>query len=206
LAAALAAASVLEWVDDRVIAHFGMHDAPVLRVPQGLAAKEVAVVLQGVLSNQDSQPVIVAWLAACFAGNKLLRVEPFADLAKRTGLAKRLTNDGSAIDIARLEALRVPAVAAARQHMAELRKKRADALLPKLVEQRRAIEAFRDRRLAQLNRKEQAVIESGRKLRSDEAQRLERARKEIDALVESRNIWLTRRVETDERAYVRIAP
>jgi hypothetical protein len=196
---------VLEWLDDRVIAHFAMHEAPVLRVVQGLAAKETAFVMQGVLSNQDSQPVIVAWLAVRFAGNKLQEIESFAEFAKRTGLAKRLTNDGSAIDISRIETLRAPAVAAAREHMAQLRKQRADALLPRLVEQRNAIEAFRDRRHAQLQRKEQSVTASGRKLRSDEAQRLERARTAVETLVEERNRWLTRRVETDERAYVRIA-
>jgi hypothetical protein len=196
---------VLEWLDDRVIAHFAMHEAPVLRVGQGLAANELAFLIQGVLSNQDSQPVIVAWLAVRFAGNKLVEIEPFAELAKRTALAKRMTNDGSAIEVARLEGLRAPAVAAARGHLAQLRKQRAERLLPRLLEQRKAIEAFRDRRLAQLQRKEQAVVEGGRKLRSDEAQRLERARKDVEALVEERNRWLTRRVETDERAYVRIA-
>jgi len=196
---------VLEWLDDRVIAHFAMHEAPVLRVVQGLATKEGAFLMQGVLSNQDSQPVVVAWMAVRFAGNKLLAVEPFADLAKRTGLSKRMTNDGTAIDLTRLEALRAPAVGAVRAHMAQLRKQRAEILLPRLVEQRHAIEAFRDRRLAQLQRKEHAVIETGRKLRSDEAQRLERSRKDVEDLVVERNLWLTRRVETDERAYVRIA-
>ena len=59
--------------------------------------------------------------------------------------------------------------------------------------------------MAQLQRKERAILESGRKLRSDETQRLERARKDVESLIQERNRWLTRRVETDERAYVRIA-
>ncbi len=197
---------VLEWIDDRVIAHFAMHEAPVLRVTQGLAPKEVAFLMQGVLSNRDSQPVIVAWLGVRFtSAQKPPVIETFSELAQRTGLAKRLTNDGAAVDIAALEALRAPAVASARAHMTELRKQRTDALLPRLVAQRDAIEKFRDRRLAQLELKEQAVLASGRKLRADERQRIERARHEVNVLVEARNRWLTQRVETDERAYVRIA-
>jgi hypothetical protein len=87
-----------------------------------------------------------------------------------------LTNDGSDVDAKRLEALREPAVAAVHAHMAHLREQRAAVILPKLVAQRDAIEALRDRRLDQLQRKEQAIIDSGRKLRADEAQRFERAR------------------------------
>jgi len=96
-------------------------------------------------------------------------------------------------------------VAAVKAHMARLRKERAEALRPRLIAQRDAIEAFRGRSLEQLQRREQSILESGRKLRTDEAQRLARTRHQLLALVEARNRWLLQRVETDERAYVRIA-
>jgi hypothetical protein len=96
---------------------------------QGLAAHEAAFVMQGVLSNHESQPVIVAWLGVRFASaRKTPTIEPFAELAARTGLTKRLTNDGGAVDIKRLDGLREPAVAAVKSaHSAASQRARGGA-------------------------------------------------------------------------------
>ncbi len=196
---------VMEWLDDRVLAHFRRHEAPVVRVTTGLAPGEAAFVFQGILSNQRSQPVVVEWFAVRFHGAAPPAIAPLGALAREVSLTDRLTNDGSPLDLAPLAALRDPAVAAARAHLQQLRAERRDELLPQLKAESDRLKAWRRRRLAELEARRAAIEATGRKLRSDESRRLEDAAADVERQIKSRDEWIKAGMATSELPYLRLA-
>jgi len=196
---------VMEWLNDRVLAHFRRHEAPVVRVTQGLAPDQRAFVFQGVLSNKRSQPVVVDWFAVTFKAGKPGPIVPLRDFADEVGLTTSLTNDGTPVDTTDLEALREQAVSLAKERMQGLRESRKDELLPALQEEQKRLKAWRRRGLQQLEDKERAIEASGRKVRSDERKRMEDARAHIERQVEARNTWIKEGVTTSELPYIRLA-
>ena len=83
-----------------------------LRVHDGLQAGEAAFVFQAILSNQESQPMVLDWLAVRFADTsqhtpEALQkhpptVEPFEPLAQAAKLHQQLSNAGKALARRRL--------------------------------------------------------------------------------------------------------
>ena len=57
---------VLEWVNDKVLAAFGRHQAPVLTLPEALEADEVTFVLSGLIPNRKSHPLVQRWFGCTF--------------------------------------------------------------------------------------------------------------------------------------------
>lgn len=127
------------WLNDRVMAHFDRHEAPVLRVREGLAPGTTAWLFHGVLSNMRSQPVVAAWFA--IVGDAVLPLEEFASLV---GLRKGFANPGDpGLSVrARLKAALPEAVQQARRHMLGLRRERADVLRPVLQENERRVQEW----------------------------------------------------------------
>lgn len=54
---------VMEWLEDRVLNAFGRHTAPIIRLPQQLAADEHWVLLQGGYPNRRGQMHLQLWCA-----------------------------------------------------------------------------------------------------------------------------------------------
>ncbi|MGO4420909.1 helicase, partial [Streptomyces sp. MCAF7] len=53
---------VLEWITDKVLVQLGRQQAPVIQVDRTLVPEPV-LLTQGVWSNEDGRPTVVAWLA-----------------------------------------------------------------------------------------------------------------------------------------------
>src|SRR5690606_7214981 len=153
------------WINDRVLCHFGRHEAPGLRVPQGLAQGEWVYVFQGVLSNQHSQPVLVDWFgvrtgaAGAGASSTAAAVVSLRDLSALVGLDGLLVNRGEPVDPAALKAQVGAAVSVAEEHMKALRARRAKQLTPQLKQQQQRLEAWRS---ARAERQERRASESQR--------------------------------------------
>lgn len=206
---------VMEWLNDRVLAHFGRHEAPVLRVHDGLHAGEAAFVFQAVLSNQQSQPMVLDWLAVRFADTTQTSpealakhpptVEPFEPLALAVKLHQPLSNAGKALDTSRLLLLRSAAVAAATRHMQAVRKERGKALLPTIKAEQQRVAAWAERVTHTLAQQDQALAARG--LKPDSPQRLELARRSADAERElsDRKRWVEERFTTGAEPYLRLA-
>ncbi len=122
---------IAQWIDDRVLASFERHQAPVIRVPKGLGPHERIVLFQAVLSNRQSQPALVEWFGVGFEGPRRGRLLPFDELALDTGIRAQITNPGTALDPdlqIDLESLLPDAVARANDHMKRVREQRAESL------------------------------------------------------------------------------
>jgi hypothetical protein len=191
---------VLEWIDDRVLTQYARHEAPVLRLRQGLSAGEVVFLMDGVLSNQVSQPVLVRWFGVSFAPGAAVRVRPFDALVPEAGLRDALVNDGRPVPAEALQGLRARAVAWAEQAMLEGREQRARELRPKLKAETRRIEAWKRERLRQL---ELDLGEGSAAARKQS--RIERERDEVLSQVEERKRWIEQRLTTSALPYIRLA-
>ncbi|MBK7154804.1 MAG: DEAD/DEAH box helicase [Sandaracinaceae bacterium] len=206
---------VMEWLNDRVLAHFGRHEAPVLRVHDGLQAGEAAFVFQAILSNQESQPMVLDWLAVRFADTsqhtpEALQkhpptVEPFEPLAQAAKLHLQLSNAGKALDTSRLLLLRGAAVAAATRHMQAVRKERGKALLPTIKAEQQRVAAWAARVTSTLAQQDQALSERGQK--PDSPQRLAIAARveDVERELTDRKRWVEERFTTGAEPYLRLA-
>ena len=59
------------WLNDRMLAAFRRHEAPVLAGAPGLAADETVYVLSGLLPNSRSHPLFYEWTAVPYRGARL---------------------------------------------------------------------------------------------------------------------------------------
>jgi hypothetical protein len=199
---------VAEWLDDRVLGKFARHEAPVLRLTRGVAADERVVVFQGVLSNERSQPVIVDWFGVRFRGRKPGGTSSLEDLLSATGLAQGLPNPGGALSVEleqELRSLLPSAVEHARDLMLELRKSRAEEIGAPLREELRKVKMWHDRRLEDLDRFREAMIERRGKLRADQESDFEAKKKEVTELHQARRRWINEGMRTVSRPYLRVA-
>ena len=192
---------VAEWLNDRVLASFRRHEAPVIEVAGGLQPGEVAWVFQSTLSNERSQPVLVDWSAVRRAPGRSLAREPFEDLARTAGLAAPLANSGRAIDVDGMAADLPRAVDVVRSFLATARSDHERAAVEDL---RPAVRKLRDWRAASKDRLGQ-VQETMLIKRSDRVRELERERAEIDAVYSAREDWIRSTIRVAPTPYIRLA-
>ncbi len=78
---------VVEWINDRMLAAFGRHDAPVLAGVPGLPTGTVAFAFSGMVPNNKSHPLVSAWCATVFLEGQFQECITLEELVRRTGLA-----------------------------------------------------------------------------------------------------------------------
>lgn len=192
------------WINDRVLRHFGRHEAPVIRIPQGLSPGEWVYVFQGVLSNQHSQPVLVDWFGVRTGPSQSGDVISLRDLSALVGLDGRLVNGKEPVDAAALRKYLEGAVSAADEHMKTLRQRRAKQLTPELKRQQQRLQTWES---ARKDLHQRRVAESHRNGRgSSSAQRAawQEYQEHTDRVVRDRKGWLDR-LKTSDTPYLRLA-
>lgn len=200
---------VARWLDDRVLAVFGRHEAPIIRVERGLGRDEAAFVFYGVVSNRRGQPVVVRWLTVQAKGDAIVTVEPFEEIVTRTGLAQLRSNPARPLPddlAARLAALRSPAVDRAREHMRQLRNERASATSDVLRESQRRLTRWRDNRMSLLEGQLALVAEApAQGWAKARERRIADERESIERQFQERRSWIDQGVRTVEEPYLRLA-
>ena len=142
---------VLEWINDKVVAGFGRHEAPVLTLSENLKAGETVFILSGLIPNRKSHPLVQRWFGVTFQDASFQKIETFEVLLARTGLGKtKLPNPVKNIDIEALQKLLPEAVQRARDYMSEERKAFEEVINEKLNEQLAALERLKDKQYRQL--------------------------------------------------------
>jgi len=197
---------IAEWLDDRVLAAFGRHEAPVLRVQQGLSPGERVLLFQGIISNRRSQPAVVDWFGVFFRDGSQGTVEPFSDLALRTRLTAQLSNPSgaiSAVALGELTGLLPTAVARGREHMTALRESRAEALSQPFRESAAKLARWKAKSLDRVEQLQLSFLKNRNKLRSDQKRRLSDQRQEIDRLHKDQATWIES-LRTVKEPYLRV--
>ena len=145
---------VVGWLNDRMLAAFGRHEAPVMVGIPSLADDEAVFVLSGVVPNRKSHPLVHEWVAVTFRGADVRGVERFEELLERTRLAKEtVPNRGIAPELARLRELLPDAVEWAKTWLDDHRRAFEKEINEKLNRELEALEVLKRQRVGQLELK-----------------------------------------------------
>ena len=191
---------LVEWLNDRMAAAFGRHEAPVLAGVPGLAPTETAFVFAGLVPNRRGHPLLHEWIAVCREPTGFA-AQPFDTLRRRIGLGDRhMPNRQEPVDVAALERLLPEAVQAANAWFAKRRNEFEDAINDKLNGAVAALDGLKSRRLRQLDlRLDRSALAEPLK-----AARRKSAESEIDGIFGDYLQWIEDVMTTEERPWVSV--
>ena len=192
---------VVGWLNDRMLALFGRHEAPVLAGLPGLEREETVFVLSGLVPNRKSHPLVYEWVGVRFRGDAFDSLVPFDDLLQRTGLDREaVPNRGLPPDVEGLRELLPIAVERARAHFVELRKRFEDDVNVKLEEELRDLERLRTRRLERLRR----AVDRSAQTELFKRAREEKGQREIEQLFDDYLDWVQDTMTTEESPWIKV--
>ena len=192
---------VVGWLNDRMLALFGRHEAPVLAGLPGLAPDEAVFLLSGLVPNRKSHPLVHEWVGVGFRDGTFESLVEFDELLERVGLdGGRVANRGLRPDEERLARLLPTAVQRARAHIAERRDRFEDAVNAKLQEELDALEGLRARQLARLKR----TLEQSLQTELFKRAREEKGRREIDEIFDDYLEWVQDTMTTEREPWIKV--
>lgn len=192
---------VVGWLNDRMLAAFGRHEAPVLAGAPGLAADETVFVLSGLVPNRRSHPLLYEWIAVSYRGARFEAVVPFDEVLARTGLGRNgVANRSLPADTDALRRLLPDAVARGHAWVVERRRAFESRVNEKLNDELAALERLKTRQLRQLELRLE---------RSDQAEAFKRARQErgqrdIDTIFDEYLEWVQDTMTTEPQPYIKV--
>jgi superfamily II DNA or RNA helicase len=189
---------VMEWLADRALNAFGRHTAPVLRLPQQLAADEHWVLIHGGFPNRRGHVHIQAWCAVQLKGDQVVASGDFATLQQHLGLAT-LSNRGHEGDTAALQALLPTAVQHARQQLQALRQEREAQSNERFNQQLAELERLKQRHIGQLE------LDLGNLLQGVRERRREERAAQIEHVFDDYLDWLENTQLTEDQPYLQVA-
>jgi hypothetical protein len=192
----------LEWVNDKVLAAFRRHEAPVLTLPPGmLRPDETVFVVSGLIPNRRGHPLVHRWFGARFLGRREDGLESFDTLLSRTGLGRReIPNPGRPIDTRELTQMLKAAIASVREAMRAERRHFDEHLYGRLAEHINRLEVLRQRHLFHL---EDLFAGEGGLIAAREARKA-RARRDIDRLFEDHQAWARETMTTEDSRFLQV--
>lgn len=188
----------IQWLEDRLLAQVARHSAPVLALPDtpqvkaALQQDESVFLVSGLIPNRKAHPVIWQWFAIrCRTGQGqgpggVLNVQPAEAWLQQLNLNNRLPNRAQPLDLAELEALRGPVVAAARAEMQQHQQQYAATREPELARQLAALQALKDRQVTQMT----LQLDGSSQAEHFKAARKEERLKRIDQIFEDHQNWV----------------
>ena len=193
---------VVSWLNDRMLAAFGRHEAPVLAGAPGLAADETVFVLSGLVPNRRSHPLLYEWLAVSYRGTRFEAVVPFDEVIARTGLGRDgIANRSLQADTDALRRLLPDAVARGRSRVVERRRTFESRINEKLNDELEALEKLKTRQLRQL----ELQLERSEQAEAFKRARQERGQRDIDTIFKEYLEWVQETMTTEPQPYIKVA-
>ncbi len=192
---------VVEWLDDRMMAAFGRHEAPILAGVPGLLNGEVAFAFSGLVPNRKSHPTVCIWGAVLLRDGKFYECISLESLLERTTLNRSLVpNRNRDQDRRELRGLLGEAV---RQARAWVLRERAS--FNKVNEPRRSaalqqLQALKERQLQHAQRE---VAES-KQWDAIKESRLERKRQDIEESFGLLRTWIDDTSALESQPWIKV--
>ena len=192
---------VVGWLNDRMLAAFGRHEAPVLAGVTNLAADETVFVLSGLVPNRRSHPLLYEWIAVAYRKARYDTLVSLQELLDRTGLGREeIANRGRQADIDALQRLLPDAVAKAREWVIARRKDFEDRINEKLNREMEALDKLRTRQLRQLA----LQLELSDQSETFKRTREERGRRDIETIFDEYLEWVEDTMTTEPQPYIKV--
>ena len=192
---------VVEWVNDKLLATFGRHEAPVIELQGVLNPDEVVFILSGLIPNRKSHPLVHRWFGVIFNNGRFKCIEEFEPLINRIGLGKKdFPNRGNHIDIEALQQMLPEAVNHSKQWMSKQRKIFEEQINEKLQKQLDALEKLRKKQHVQL----EFSFEESRMSEKRIQAKKDIKRREIDTIFNEYLGWIEDTMTTEDKPYIQV--
>lgn len=190
---------VMQWLSDKVLSHFGRHQAPILRMPQHLAKNIDVFLLSAVFPNRKSHPLINDWTVISFENGEYKNLQPFDDFLEEHKLANlSLSNPGTANGEARLQTLLPKAIDKAAQHFSNVREVAMEKIDDKLIEQLEILEDLKNKHIQQLEiRFDDLSLTRVVNKKQSEQER-------VTKLFENYETWIKETMTTEKQPYIQV--
>jgi superfamily II DNA or RNA helicase len=187
---------VLEWINDKVVAGFGRHEAPVLSLNGALSAGETVFILSGLIPNLKGHPLVHSWFGVTFQHQTFQKVETFEAVLKRTGLGESpFPNRAEDVDGDSLKNLLREAVKRARAHMSEKRNTFEDTINPKLNDHLTGLDRLKAKHHRQLE-----LLYTDKK----QIARKDQEKREIDRKFDEFMQWVEETMTTENNPFIQV--
>ena len=198
---------VVEWINDKVLASFRRHEAPVITLTHGLEPGEQVFLLTGIIPNRRGQPLIQRWFGVAVAKDRFAGFMDLETLLTRSGLGtSALPNPGQADDPALKAALQAAQnllpdiILKARQWMSTQRAEFEAAINAQLNAHLKGLETLRDRH-KQGVRAYLAGLDIAEKLKQS---RGEQRIREIEKVFDEYISWVEDTMTTEDQPYLKV--
>ena len=191
---------LMRWLNDKLLAVFGRHQAPVLTLPGKLDAGETLFILSGIIPNRKSQPLIASWIGVRFLGGRFDAIVDFPGILARTGLDReKVPNQNRPFDKEALKKMLPAAIVKGEEWMHQRRKDFETVTDAKLNQQIKELDRLKQKRYRQL---ELAFAETLPTSRTQE--RKDREQREIDRIFDEYLSWIENSLLTEDVPYIRV--
>jgi ERCC4-related helicase len=192
---------VVEWINDKLLAAFGRHEAPILELDPLLGPGEVVFILSGLIPNQKSHPLVHRWFGIGFCDEKFKEIEAFESLVKRVSLDKNIfSNPQKPIDTGPLEIMLPEAIEQAKNWMSDQRRLFEDQINEKLQSHLDSLERLREKQHVQLD----FSFETSRMSEKRKLSFKEMKRREIKAVFDEYMEWIEQTMTTEDNPYIQV--
>ena len=192
---------VVEWINDKVVAAFGRHEAPVVVLDHVLKPRETVFIMNGLNPNLRGHPILQQWFGVVFHGDTCVSIDDLSSVLERTGFGKKPhANPGMPVDLESLQNLLPVAVERARDFMSTLWKKFENDLNQKLQHQLQELERLKKRKLEAL---EKQLAQSSLPVKRI-AEKRESETRAIEKIFDSYWDWVEQTMTTEDKPYIRV--
>ncbi len=192
---------VLEWINDKVMAAFGRHQAPILTLQGAMKPHEVVFILSGLIPNRKSHPLVHCWFGVSFKNGSFSGIEEFEALLARLGLDRRsFPNRGQSADIQALQLLLPAALEQARRWMSEQRQSFEQKINKKLNDYLKDLERLRQKQYVQIDLRFEESGQSEKIIHS----RKEAEKRKINQIFDDYLDWVEDTMTTEDNPYIQV--
>jgi superfamily II DNA or RNA helicase len=193
---------VVEWINDKVVAAFGRHEAPVVVLDRVLEPRETVFVMNGLNPNLRGHPMLQQWFGVVFHGDTCVSIDDLSSVLERTGFgATQHANSGVPVNLPALQDLLPQAVERATAFMSSLWKDFDTNLTEKLQTQLNELERLKKRKLEALDRRLAQNSLPEKRLR----EKRESETRAIEKIFASYWDWVDQTMTTEDKPYIRVA-
>jgi hypothetical protein len=160
---------IVDWCNDKAVAHLGRLEAPVISLLDGLAVNEAVVLVSALLPNRRSQPLFQEWYAVRFVGGVQKDALPFAAWVEQAKVARKaLPNRNLPIDLSAYRRAHPTRRGSRARHADGALGQEEASLRDKLDAELRRLQELHDRRFAAARLRRDARAACGAALRRHE--------------------------------------
>ncbi len=193
---------VVEWINDKLLAAFGRHEAPVIELENSLDPHETVFIISGLIPNQKGQPLVHRWFGVTFLKEKFKEIEAFETLVKRVSFGENnISNTQKDFDLAPLQNILLDVIDQAKKWMSEQRNVFEDQINKKLQDHLDALEKLKRKQYVQLEFDFKISRMSEKRINSKK----EIKRREIKAVFDEYMDWIEQTMTTEDNPYIQVA-